>query len=165
MGTRGLTVVKIDGEIKVAQYGQWDHYPDGQGTDILEILKGIIDAGELENFKTKVRALRWLTEEEVKSINKAGNWPEKHPYLSRDTGGQILSAIHNGTIDGKEMPSPIMGLVNRSDFIEDDVFCEGVFEVDLDAGTYTACGKSFPLSDLPTEQAFLEAFKTEEDED
>jgi hypothetical protein len=164
MGTRGLTVVKINGEIKVAQYGQWDHYPDGQGVDILETLKGIIDAGEMENFKTKVRALRWLTKDEIEGLNDTKDWPEKHPYLSRDTGGQILSAIQNGTIDGKKMPSPIMGLVNRSDFMEDGLFCEGVFEVDLDAGTYTACGKSFPLSDLPTEEAFLQAFEQDEDE-
>ena len=39
MGTRNLTAVFMDGEYKVAQYGQWDGYPSGQGVDILNILK------------------------------------------------------------------------------------------------------------------------------
>lgn len=33
MGTRNLTAVYIDGEYKVAQYGQWDGYPEGPGAD------------------------------------------------------------------------------------------------------------------------------------
>ena len=31
MGTRNLTAVYLDGQYKVAQYGQWDGYPEGQG--------------------------------------------------------------------------------------------------------------------------------------
>ena len=31
MGTRGLTMVVSKGKTRVAQYGQWDHYPSGQG--------------------------------------------------------------------------------------------------------------------------------------
>ena len=39
MGTRGLTkVIDKDGITKVAQYGQWDHYPEGQGVKILYCL-------------------------------------------------------------------------------------------------------------------------------
>lgn len=39
MGTRGLTMVICDGETKVAQYGQWDHYPEGNGITCLEFTK------------------------------------------------------------------------------------------------------------------------------
>lgn len=40
MGTRNLTIV-IDkqGALKVAQYGQWDGYPSGQGAVVLEFAK------------------------------------------------------------------------------------------------------------------------------
>lgn len=31
MGTRNLTAVYLDGQYKVAQYGQWDGYPEGRG--------------------------------------------------------------------------------------------------------------------------------------
>ena len=38
MGTRHLTCVVLNNEYKVAQYGQWDGYPSGQGLDILNFL-------------------------------------------------------------------------------------------------------------------------------
>jgi len=38
MGTRNLTMVISDGKTKIAQYGQWDGYPSGQGADILAFL-------------------------------------------------------------------------------------------------------------------------------
>lgn len=31
MGTRNPTAVVLDGEYKLAQYGQWDGFPSGQG--------------------------------------------------------------------------------------------------------------------------------------
>ena len=39
MGTRNLTVVVVNKKVKVAQYGQWDGYPTGLGTDLLKLLK------------------------------------------------------------------------------------------------------------------------------
>lgn len=42
MGTRNLTIVHSNGEYKVAQYGQWDGYPEGLGVQLLKYLKGII---------------------------------------------------------------------------------------------------------------------------
>lgn len=39
MGTRNLTCVVVDGEMKVAQYGQWDGYPEGQGATCCEFIQ------------------------------------------------------------------------------------------------------------------------------
>lgn len=39
MGTRHLIIVVSQQEVKVAQYGQWDGYPDGQGKRILTFLR------------------------------------------------------------------------------------------------------------------------------
>lgn len=39
MGTRNLTAVYLDGQYKVAQYGQWDGYPEGQGITVLTFLR------------------------------------------------------------------------------------------------------------------------------
>ena len=35
MGTRNLTIVYYDGDYRVAQYGQWDGYPEGAGIEVL----------------------------------------------------------------------------------------------------------------------------------
>ncbi len=40
-GTRNLTCVVVGGEYKVAQYGQWDGYPSGQGLTALNFLRGM----------------------------------------------------------------------------------------------------------------------------
>jgi hypothetical protein len=43
MGTRNLTkVIDRNGEIKVAQYGQWDGYPSGQGLPKKNLAKSIL---------------------------------------------------------------------------------------------------------------------------
>ena len=41
MGTRHLTAVHVDGEYKIAQYGQWDGYPEGQGMTALTFARRI----------------------------------------------------------------------------------------------------------------------------
>ena len=59
MGTRHLTIVKHEEEIKVAQYGQWDGYPDGAGMIILNFLK----TADLDQFKERLSLCEWATEE------------------------------------------------------------------------------------------------------
>lgn len=39
MGTRHLICVSHNDQCKVAQYGQWDGYPAGQGVNILAFLR------------------------------------------------------------------------------------------------------------------------------
>ena len=53
MGTRGLTQVILDGEYKISQYGQWDHYPSGAGVEVLDFLRTM----DADAFKDKLRAL------------------------------------------------------------------------------------------------------------
>jgi hypothetical protein len=55
---------------------------------------------------------------------------EKYPSLTRDTCTEILYVIANAT-----EPVPIhLDL----EFEDDDLFCEGVYEVNLDNKTYTS---------------------------
>lgn len=43
MGTRNLVAVQIDGQYKIAQYGQWGGYPEGKGVDALTFLRDRMD--------------------------------------------------------------------------------------------------------------------------
>ena len=65
MGTRGLYCVVQDGELKVAQYGQWDAYPSGQGAVVLNFLRTKVDEGNLDDFRKRVSELGQLAEDEV----------------------------------------------------------------------------------------------------
>ena len=42
MGTRSLTAVHINNEYKVAQYGQWDGYPSGQGVMVFVDVEDLV---------------------------------------------------------------------------------------------------------------------------
>jgi hypothetical protein len=58
MGTRSLTaVINREGEMKVAQYGQYDGYPSKVGADVLNFLLGDGNLEKLENALQRVRFL------------------------------------------------------------------------------------------------------------
>ena len=138
MGTRGLTCAVIDGEMKIAQYGQWDHYPDGVGMCIAEFVEHIVNADIVCLFANAVRECRFLTDEEVLEKKKAvpgykenDGWitldvSEKAkkalPELHRDTGAGILQMVLDGTRE----------LSDSQAFSTDNLFCEWAYVVDLD---------------------------------
>lgn len=138
MGTRNLTCVYLDADYKVAQYGQWDGYPEGAGASILTFLRSM----NKEMFANKVRNnTRFISSEEFencwKSVGAVNEWVSpkisdefKHqfPSLHRDTGYYILDIINksNDTIP----------LNNNIEFIEDGLFCEWTYVVDIDRNTF-----------------------------
>jgi hypothetical protein len=137
MGTRGLTKVIYKGKNIIEQYGQWDHYPEGQGVTMLYTLQ---DPKTVENFISKIPQIYYPSETEVDAIAKpfedgsmpgmmtmdSGNrFAEKYPTLTRDTGAEIFRVIANW--DDSSIP-----IVKDKGFEEDTLYCEGVYTVDLD---------------------------------
>ena len=57
----------MDGQYKVAQYGQWDGYPEGQGITALTFLR---DKMDLELFKEALRNLSYIP---VRSLLLSGS--------------------------------------------------------------------------------------------
>lgn len=193
MGTRHLTAVYVDGEYKVAQYGQWDGYPEGQGLTCLKFAWSVLaNKADRAAFAEKVRACSWITKDEQEKRNdliKSGevkNWSKVWPELSRDTGAEILAMIASSESG--------LVLANNIDFAADSLFCEWAWVIDLDAGTlegfrgfnqalqlteedrfYFLLDKAehgylpvklaakWSLDELPGKDAFLAAFDTGED--
>ena len=134
MGTRHLIAVQKDGEYKVAQYGQWDGYLDGQGQKILDFFSDV----DLHEFRTKVdncffgtqdqideayapytNGDGWMTMEQSNAFKKS-----EFAHLSRDTGADILDVILKSN-------GPLM-LIDQIDFAKDSLFCEYAYVIDLD---------------------------------
>ena len=65
MGTKNLTCVYCNGAYRVAQYGQWDGYPDGQGITALTFLR---DKMNIEEFTRKIMLCKALTKDELTAI-------------------------------------------------------------------------------------------------
>ena len=78
MGTRNLTMVIADAETKVAQYGQWDGYPEGQGKIALEFLRGV----DLVKFRERLKSIKWLTKEQINEIDKLPDKQKKNIILT-----------------------------------------------------------------------------------
>lgn len=137
MGTRHLTAVVLDGEYKIAQYGQWDGYPQGQGKTVLQFIK----KWNRPRFETALRNCRWITKDEHKatwsatpgyvdtgdglvSCEIADKHSEMFPELSRDTGAKILQLVQS-------KPEGLK-LYNSIAFAGNSLMCEFAYILDLD---------------------------------
>ena len=126
-----------DSKPVVAQYGQWDGYPSGQGVTILNFLKThdmAILAKQLEKVRFANDEDNKKKEEFFKSIGCKDGWMngdqavlyhKEYPYASRDIGGEILEMIYNSTDEE-------IVLVDSSNFANDSLFCEWGYVVNLD---------------------------------
>ena len=176
MGTRHLVTVRVDGQYKVAQYGQWDGYPTGQGKDICEFIQDNLN--NMDEFAGAVRECEWITEEEHKalweecgakgewvSIDISNKFKSKYPHLHRDAGGYVLQHIKNGA----------RKLEDSLSFGSDGLFCEWAYVVDLDEGAlevhrgglngeYTLAKKYLFVDATPDAMSDLEELIYEENE-
>lgn len=144
MGTRHLIVVIADGANRIAQYGQWDGYPEGQGATALEFLR----KADLAAFKSKCLQNRFGTDVELKAIAKphGDNWKEKHPELSRDAGADILKMVYDSKAG--------LMLSDQHDFAADSLMCEFAYVVDLDKRTFEVFRGFNKTPIAPTERFF-----------
>lgn len=134
MGTRNLTLVFLDGEYRIAQYGQWDGYPEGQGVTALAFARKLQNKKFREEFERKVRALSWITQDELDAFFKKvhdgeiPNWEKVYPEYTRDTCAEILKVV----AERKEG----LKLVNELPFAADSLWCEWAWLIDLDHNTF-----------------------------
>lgn len=152
MGTRHLIAVQFNGEYKVAQYGQWDGYPEGQGKAVLNFLR---DEKLFDKLKTNLGKCRFIEDDEVDRLNdllnksdaKTVNW--YHDFCSRDLGAKVLENIA-GSTDNEIL------LIDRISFAKDGLFCEWAYVVDLDKNTFEVY-KGFGKTELSPEERFYDA--------
>ena len=164
MGTRGITkVIDKNGITKVAQYGQWDHYPEGQGVKILSILTA--DMYAVEELELSLDKCRFVSDEERQAQYDVYNetYPDSQhlkkfsailPSFSRDTCGDILNVVRWSNAE--------VLLTDESEFEHDGLFCEGVYEVNYNTNKFISkfggLVVEFPLDALPTVDEYLQGF-------
>lgn len=180
MGTRNLTmVINQEGEIKVAQYGQWDGYPSGVGASVLSFLK---NKELVEKLKAKLSIVRFLDEEGIdkefiESYNKNapgwGNQPDNRTdeqkrwfatYCTRDLADDVLVNIANS--EGNEII-----LINSENTAKTDGWVEYSYVINFKENTLGVYGhidqspmKIYSLDELPEENIFIEELEGVEEE-
>ena len=138
MGTRGILMVKSNGEYKVAQHSQFDSYPSGQGFGtVMFINQPYFDIGL---FKTKVDNLtQWIEEEIGEDIDG-----DMYPELLRNTGSDIFNFIYK---------DKVKKVISHINFVKDSLFCEWGWCINLDTNCLD-CFKGFQEEPLSEDQPF-----------
>jgi len=180
MGTRNMTMV-IDkaGEIKVAQYGQWDGYPSGVGASILGFLKNPeLVEGLLKNL-LKTRFIddraedKKMLEEYNKNAPEWSNEPDNRTdeqkrwwklYQTRDLADEVLTNIANST-------DPEILLQDRQNTAKKDGWVEYSYVINFKENTLTVSNmldtpalKVYKLDKLPSEEDFIKELEGEDEE-
>jgi len=191
MGTRHLTVVVKDEKVRVAQYGQWDGYPDYTGIGILEILRE-----DLDNIINGLDNCLWVDDgirenmhkhiEEVSKTSIEGNWmtleqsevyQDLYPEQHRSTGYRILKIV-------ADSQTPLY-LTNSFDFAAETVFCEWAYVIDLDNGKFETYESgthqtrqgifarlgnktvnmvaTYDLGELPSDEEYMKQWRSEDE--
>lgn len=166
MGTRNLTIVKLDGKVRVAQYCQWDGYPTGQGVTIAKFLRTIKTTKQKTAFKERVRRLKFasnkMQEDGWKKCGSDGSgwvtmdvsikFKAAYPELHRDTGADILNLIRDGRV---------LFVANQIKFLQDTTFCEYAYEIDLDKNIVRVyAGSTKPFKTYKFSQFTVRAMST-----
>jgi hypothetical protein len=121
MGTRNMTIVYYEGNIVVAQYCQWDGYPEGQGKIVIKFLKSTKTS--IKKFKKMLKILMFVDDDVVsKRFSQATGIPisefetgytfedsvkmkQMFPEFERSLGAGVLDLIYNGKV--KELHNDI----------------------------------------------------------
>ncbi len=165
MGTRNLVkVIDQDGVLRVAQYGQFDGYPSGQGVTALYHLR--YNFGE--NIAKRLGRVRWATQAELDAVysslpnvNYLGTDDSKtfallYPNLSRETSADILAVVAWSVGE--------VVLVNSASFEDDELMCEGVYTVDFQRKVFISkfggVVVEHPLDNLPEPDEYLQAWQS-----
>ena len=168
MGTRNLTMVISNKETKVAQYGQWDGYPSGQGATALEFLHNV----DIRQFEEKLKSVKFINEDKQKEIDQwlksigckdgwmnmeqSAQYQRKYPFLTRDNGAKVLQMI----MDSEDEE---IWLHDQTEFAADSLFCEWAYVIDLDKG-YFEVYEGFQKKPLGKTQRFKYLEGKEENE-
>lgn len=137
MGTRHLTMITNDDDTGylVAQYGQWDGYPEGQGLNIVNILNEygidsirsglkncvIVDQEYVLSMWKKIGA-----HGDFATLDQSEQFFKKYPSLSRDTGSNIIKIIIDSVRTGEKVPIEL-----DIDFAYNGLFCEYIYVLNM----------------------------------
>ncbi|KAF4302465.1 hypothetical protein GTA08_BOTSDO09870 [Botryosphaeria dothidea] len=149
MGTRHLILVFYQGDYHIAQYGQLDGYPSGEGVRILEfastsnnltMLKFSISKGllytptneQLQAWKAQAFDLGQERQHQVLTNPASVNWEEHRKYPMEVVCPSIAAHISAGILQLVANSADPVPIVKHLDFIADLLYCEWAYVLDLD---------------------------------
>jgi hypothetical protein len=153
MGTRGFAGFKLDGQI-ISAYAQYDTYPSGVGTDVLEFARIAASTVEgRETLRARVRSLTKVAEDGTPTTAQAEELAKYHQAVSTGTDWYATLRACQGRLD---LILESGYIANRTDIFDE----EYSWILDLDearlygyAGAYEIA--SYGLEALPSDEEFV----------
>jgi hypothetical protein len=125
MGTRNLFKIIKDNKTVLAKYNQWDGDLSGQGTELSDF---IINDLNFETLNNSISRIKMISDDTILDDIYENKDVKQYPLLTRDTTiRQQLQAISVGALSLETFDS--------SDFQKDGLFCEYLYELNLDNNT------------------------------
>lgn len=161
MGTRHLIMVfDKNNVLKVAQYGQWDGCPSGQGVDVLNFAK---DKDKMAKLEAELKNIKFYNDDKD-LLMWVGGYNERCPHYNshgvklesrldesdkywfgktqtRNLGAQILNSII--TLDKEQLPEDhkkFIVLYNDIDFLKDSLLCEWAYAINFNTNKLQVFG-------------------------
>ena len=178
MGTRGIIAVIHEGQYKVTKYGQYDHYPEGQGLDILHWLKHPHRQNDsfVSRFAQRLENVVPATEKDIQdavgevtgdpyqngfTVEQMNRYKALYPNFSIGTGAKILDVIWDAPLfDPLLIDMYEMSHVERWEI-------EGIYTLDLDARLFISDWHgdvmAWSLDALPDYATYLAYWKESEE--
>jgi hypothetical protein len=151
MGARSLICVFYKGRFVIAQYTQFDGYPEGEGQG-MKILNFLLDSANIERLKDGLQHVITLSQEGLQQFKEGVRQDmearprspgpavyftkdiciatckigEFWPSLARETGAGVLEIVAQATAETRE---PV---ALNLEFANDSLYCEWAYVVDLD---------------------------------
>lgn len=174
MGTRNLSIVVADNEVKIASYGQFDGHPDSLGLKLLKFFSKPINNENLKEILPKVRL--WndkdqkLQDEFLESIGYKNGilnekqkevFKEKYPFRYRERYGKLKEGeILEVLLEFRHLGEIVT--TDAYDFTSDSLFCEWAYVIDYDKNTFEVY-KGLNTSGISEEDRFYPLYDGESD--
>lgn len=170
MGIRHLIVIYYNSKYALAQYGQWEGHPEGQGVQVLKFLSM---PGQTTILKSNLHLLQVVLPDELDAIEeecRQADMEEQrckiaepftivsmaldrfYPTLSRNTSAKILNLI----TDVKDNKPIVIHDVKESLRFAMHPLCEWIYIINLDTNRLNVYGgRVDPMRGLPSLQPEL----------
>ena len=174
MGTRNLTVVVHNQEVKVAQYGQYDGFPDSLGVKLLKFFSSPENTENLKEILPKVRLWNEKDQKQqdefLESIGctngilndkQKEEFKKRYPFRYRERYGRLREGqILEVLLEFHHLDE--LATTDAYDFASDGLFCEWAYVIDYDTNTFEVY-KGLNTSGISEEDRFFPLYDGEND--
>ena len=174
MGTRNLTVVVQNQEVKVAQYGQYDGFPDSLGVKLLKFFSNPENTEKLKEILPKVRLWNEKDQKQqdefLESIGctngilndkQKEEFKKRYPFRYRERYGRLREGqILEVLLEFHHLYE--IATTDAYDFASDSLFCEWAYVIDYDKNTFEVF-KGLNTSGISEEDRFFPLYDEKND--